>query len=127
MRKAEADLAVAKKLRRANPPLFDAQCFHCQQAAEKFLKALLQEQKITIPRSHDLAALLDLVVPLYPTLKSHKRPLGTMTHFAVDFRYPRKYATSRQAQLAIEKVLRLRKKVFQELGIKSFPLPRRKK
>jgi HEPN domain-containing protein len=29
-------------------------CFHCQHAAEKYLKALLQEGGLVVPRTHDL-------------------------------------------------------------------------
>ena len=38
--KAEADFRVADTLQHAQPPVHDARCFHCQQAAEKYLKAV---------------------------------------------------------------------------------------
>jgi HEPN domain-containing protein len=41
--KAERDWEVAHKLAAEKPPPRDIVCFHCQQAAEKYLKALLQE------------------------------------------------------------------------------------
>jgi HEPN domain-containing protein len=37
--------------------LTDGACFHSQQAAEKCLKALLEEQGQHVPRTHDLDAL----------------------------------------------------------------------
>ena len=40
--KAEEDIEVARKLAAEAKPHRDAVCFHCQQAAEKYLKALLQ-------------------------------------------------------------------------------------
>ena len=40
---AEADLRGARNLAQAKPPLHDLVCFHCQQCAEKYLKALLEE------------------------------------------------------------------------------------
>ena len=33
--------------------------FHCQQAAEKYLKAFLTHSRIEFPRTHDLKALLE--------------------------------------------------------------------
>src|SRR5580704_3895093 len=41
--KAETDWEVAHKLAGETPPPRDVVCFHCQQASEKYLKALLQE------------------------------------------------------------------------------------
>src|SRR5438128_2849063 len=43
IRKAESDYRVAKNLAVMRPPAHDEVCFHSQQAAEKFFKALLQE------------------------------------------------------------------------------------
>ena len=43
VRKAEADYRAAELLDRGSDPLHDQACFHCQQCAEKYLKALLEE------------------------------------------------------------------------------------
>jgi HEPN domain-containing protein len=45
--KAEDDLTGARTLAARPKPLKDIVCFHCQQAAEKYLKALLHELGIT--------------------------------------------------------------------------------
>lgn len=46
LKKAEEDFAGALHLsRRRKKPLPDLVCFHCQQAAEKFLKAFLKTIK----------------------------------------------------------------------------------
>ncbi|MCZ6676164.1 MAG: HEPN domain-containing protein [Candidatus Poribacteria bacterium] len=53
--KAEADFKGAVALnRRRKDPLPDLVCYHCQQSAEKYLKAFLIAQGITPPRIHDL-------------------------------------------------------------------------
>jgi HEPN domain-containing protein len=58
IRKAESDfLAADNNLAAANVP-HDAVCFHCQQAAEKYLKALLASLGAPSGRTHDLMALL---------------------------------------------------------------------
>ena len=43
VRKAEDDIVGARSLEQSKPPLNDLICFHCQQSAEKYLKALVQE------------------------------------------------------------------------------------
>src|SRR5213595_3317087 len=63
VRKAERDFKVAQGLlRRWVAGYGDAACFHCQQAVEKYLKARLIESGIPFPRTHDLSALLALLL-----------------------------------------------------------------
>jgi len=67
VRKAEEDYLAAQALsRRKKVPLHDATCFHCQQCAEKYLKARIEEQGLRIPKTHDLDALLTLLLPVEP-------------------------------------------------------------
>ncbi len=56
--KAEADFQGALALSRRKNPLPDLVCFHCQQCAEKYLKAVLQEWGIPFPKTHVLTDLL---------------------------------------------------------------------
>ena len=51
--KAESDLLAAEKLATGGGP-YDMACFHSQQAAEKYLKALLAFADQPIPRTHNL-------------------------------------------------------------------------
>ena len=49
-------------LDQSKPPLNDLICFHCQQSAEKYLKAFVQEFGLVVPATHileDLLLLLD--------------------------------------------------------------------
>jgi HEPN domain-containing protein len=78
----------------------DVVCFHCQQASEKYLKALLQESGDPVPRTHDLVALFALVRAHY-SLPALRRGLKFLTDFAVEPRYPGKSATKRQAVAAL--------------------------
>ncbi|SRR6266545_6275408 len=57
VRKAEEDMEGARELGARKPPLRDLVCFHCQQAAEKYLKALLQELGAVVPKTHELEEL----------------------------------------------------------------------
>jgi HEPN domain-containing protein len=58
VRKAEKDYRFARRNAHSPEPFHDQLCFLCQQAAEKYLKALQEERGIAIPRTHALKDLL---------------------------------------------------------------------
>ncbi|OGC07186.1 hypothetical protein A2526_03095 [candidate division WOR-1 bacterium RIFOXYD2_FULL_36_8] len=62
--------------------------FHCQQAIEKYLKALLICFGINFPKTHDLLNLLDFVIKKDQFLKAIEQQLLILNPFAVGFRYP---------------------------------------
>src|SRR5947208_15321305 len=101
VRKAEADLVIARRISRSKTPLHDGVCFHCQQSAEKYLKALLNELGLAIPRTHNLDDLLSLLVGQHRSLRSLRRGLIFLTDFAVQYRYPREKPSKRQAHAAL--------------------------
>ncbi len=68
VRKAEADAGMARTLAAAKTPFHDGVCFHSQQAAEKFEKALLQELGLPVPYTHELIDLLALLLPHFPII-----------------------------------------------------------
>ncbi|MBI5635486.1 HEPN domain-containing protein [Candidatus Micrarchaeota archaeon] len=55
IKEAKNDLMAAENLGQAK--LFAPACFHCQQAAEKALKAILIKSKKEFPKSHSLMQL----------------------------------------------------------------------
>jgi HEPN domain-containing protein len=118
LRKAEADVAVAKRIRQHHPPLHDAVCFHCQQAAEKFLKALMQELSLAIPKTHDLDDLLRRSVSHFATLRSLRRGLVFLSDFAVDPRYPGAHTSKRQAEACLRWADRTRSMCRALLGLR---------
>src|SRR5260370_15036763 len=117
VRKAEADLIGARGLARLNQPVHDLICFHCQQSAEKYLKALLQDLGLTVPRTHKLGDLLTLLVPHDATLRRLRRTLGGLSRYAVDFRYPGENATQRQAATALRQAEKTRNELRTRLGL----------
>ena len=101
--KAEGDFATAgREIRARRSPNFDSACFHSQQSAEKYLKAVLQERSIPIPKTHDLLVLLDLLLPSYPTWEIHRPELSELTEYSVQFRYPGESAGKEQALRAVK-------------------------
>jgi HEPN domain-containing protein len=83
---ATSDLALAcvKKTRKIR---YEHLCFHAQQAAEKAIKALLLSLNIEVPRTHDLAYIIDLL-PASLVIPPHLLLLPVLTKYAVQFRYP---------------------------------------
>jgi HEPN domain-containing protein len=126
VRKAEADRVIARRSSRGKTPLHDGVCFHCQQCAEEYLKALLEEFGLSVPKTHDLDDLLDLLLPHHPTLRSLRRGLKFLTDFAVATRYPGRNASKREAEAALRWEDQVRTEARSLLGIRS-PRPRRKK
>ncbi len=119
VRKAERDYVLAKQGSRSKVPVHDGVCFLCQQCAEKYLKGLLEERGMAVPRTHELVLLLIKLVPHYPTLRPLRRGLFFLTTFAVDTRYPGKNATKRQAVAALRWAQRVRKLARALLGIRD--------
>jgi len=101
IRKAEDDFHAAGVLAARRDIFHDQVCFHCQQSAEKYLKALLEEQGLSITKTHDLEDLLVALLPHYLTLGRCRRGLRFLTGFAVDPRYPLLRTTRRQAASAL--------------------------
>jgi HEPN domain-containing protein len=65
--KAESDFAVMEREGRVRKnPSYDGICFHAQQCAEKYLKAILSEYGFEPGRSHDLVQLLERLLPAHP-------------------------------------------------------------
>src|SRR5262245_52912699 len=83
VRKAEADHRSAGSLAHETKPVHDQVCFLAQQSAEKYLKALLEELGLTIPKSHHLVEILDLLTPHHRSLGRYRRGLRFLTFFAV--------------------------------------------
>jgi HEPN domain-containing protein len=126
LKKAEADFVAAGKLSRQKVPLHDQVCFFCQQAAEKWLKALMEELGLTIPHTHNLVALLPLLTPHHGALRSLRRGLDFLTRFAVGTRYPGEMARKRQALAAVRWANRVRVVCRPLLGLQP-PRPRGRK
>ena len=117
VRKAEADMRVAQHEAKEPDPARDVICFHCQQAAEKYLKALLCELRLYIPRIHELDALLVMLLPHHSTLARLKRMLVSLSNYAVYYRYPGRSATTRQMRAALRHAERVRLKGRTILGL----------
>jgi HEPN domain-containing protein len=124
VRKAEADYRGALRLASAREPFHDLVAFHCQQSAEKYLKAMLEELGRHIPKTHALEDLLSLLLPSHGTLASVQRGLLFLTDFAVDPRYPGTGTSKREAASALRWAGQVRDACRSLLGLRP---PRRQR
>jgi len=60
LKKASSDLAAASILIHGEQKHLDVGSYHCQQAAEKAIKAYLTARETLFPKTHSLEQLLDL-------------------------------------------------------------------
>ena len=64
VRKADNDLlAVQRLLDSGGGCPYDVACYHCEQAAERYLKAILTSCATHAPKTHDIGHLADLLPP----------------------------------------------------------------
>ena len=99
---AEEDFSAAKALLRLKKPLLSGACFHAQQSAEKYLKALLILNDIDIPKTHDLPTLNTMCIDAGILTGFDPQQLIDLTEYAVRKRYPGNQPTREEAQEAIE-------------------------
>ncbi|MEI8096307.1 MAG: HEPN domain-containing protein [Spirochaetales bacterium] len=85
---ANQDLSSAQFLLAMRPIPVEVICFHCQQAAEKHLKAVLAASNCDIPKTHDLLVLLDLAIPIDSVIASLEMQATDLNDFSVIVRYP---------------------------------------
>jgi HEPN domain-containing protein len=88
LRKAGNDLRGAQVDMAASPPLKEDALFHCQQACEKSMKALLTANGMAFRRTHDLDELASSCEGIFPDLHATLDPARELTVFAWRFRYP---------------------------------------
>lgn len=103
---AKQDLDVARHLRDVfYPRPLEIICYHCQQAAEKAVKAVIISLGSPggLPKRHDLSFLLDQIHNLVPIEDEIYDCADTLTPYGVATRYPNEMdIESRHADQAIE-------------------------
>jgi HEPN domain-containing protein len=90
LRKADGDLAIAQRVipEGADLTMREILVFHCQQAVEKYLKALLTRFQVAFPKTHDIEKLLNLAraIPGFDRLALDGAKW--LTPFGAEIRYP---------------------------------------
>ena len=121
LRFADEDFALAEHLLSEPDSWPAATAFHSQQAAEKYLKALLTWRAVDFPKSHDIGHLLDLLADVEPALVELLSDTSDLTEYAVDGRYPSPFPplTPEDVKRAFSLARRVRDAVL--AALKDFP------
>jgi HEPN domain-containing protein len=88
LKKAREDLEAASWLLESPQPLNNAVGFHCQQAAEKSLKAYLTWVDEPFDKIHSLVALVGICLKSSPDFEELRKAATNLTPYAVTTRYP---------------------------------------
>ncbi|MFO8011882.1 MAG: HEPN domain-containing protein [Phycisphaerae bacterium] len=86
--KALHDLQAARLVTSSDTPLLDVGGFHCQQAAEKAIKAYLAFKDHPFPKTHDLGNLLDRASQKEPRFQEWMERIAGLSDYATGMRYP---------------------------------------
>jgi len=86
--KAELDFRAAERLIQDTEPIREVIAFHCQQVAEKYIKAFLVDRQLEFPKTHDLEELIELVTANSPELALELQGCEILSPFGVRIRYP---------------------------------------
>ncbi len=88
LEKAQNDLLSARVLVANRPPILDTACFHCQQSAEKSLKAFLVFKRIEFEKTHSMSYLLGMCLAQDADFVALQDQAEFLNPFAVEVRYP---------------------------------------
>jgi HEPN domain-containing protein len=114
--RAEEDSLMMQSAIRRRAPLIYSACFHAQQCAEKYLKAILISKKQDFPRTHDLLLLNDLCEKAGVIIGVNPQLLNTLSDYAIRIRYPGVQPDAADAREAIRIARVVRRTVRKLLG-----------
>jgi len=91
---ADNDFDSAIQLNESTRKHYEIICFHCAQAAEKYLKGYLVSRDIMPKKTHDLRFLNNLCTELDSNFENLITECAFLNKFSSDIRYPHKYETN---------------------------------
>ena len=121
IKKAEHDLGSAKIIFLYLPDYSDTIAFHCQQAVEKYIKAIMVYKEIEFQRSHDLIYLLELLSSVSEISKDRYKKAVSLNGYSVQIRYPDKIVklSSEELEDAIAISQEFRTFAIEQIGIEE--------
>ena len=117
---AQKDYDVALVLEQSTWPKFiEAICYHCQQATEKALKAILAYHDVKIRKIHEIDIILLQCQQYEPSIQMDVRIADQLTRFGTLTRYPDNVNewTEDDARLALKYAKKTIQDVSEVLGI----------
>ncbi len=115
---ADEDLALTRSALRRKRVLSSGACFHAQQCAEKYLKAVLVANQQPFPKTHDLSVLNDLCEKAGVSLALDIDQLDILSSYAVRVRYPGEEPSAAEAQEAFTIARAVRRRGRAALGLR---------
>ena len=100
MQVANDDLLVADQLLNSDNIFPRSICFHCQQSAEKYLKAYLVYFDLDIIKTHDLGTLINNLIEKDKELNTFTKAASTLIPYAVSVRYDFELISEEEAKEA---------------------------
>jgi len=85
---ADSDLEASEHLLTLHRPRLEIICYHCQQAAEKYLKGYLLYKGVFPPKTHDLDTLCKKCFEFDPAFKEILDECVSLSDYGVQPRYP---------------------------------------
>ena len=86
--KAHTDLRMATIAAAAEDPPLDGAIYHCQQAAEKAVKAFLHHNEVPVQRTHNITQLAERAAKIQPCFDEMFDHADLLTPLVTSFRYP---------------------------------------
>lgn len=117
--KADEDYFFTQKHLQDEDSFFAPLCFHCQQAAEKYLKAFLVSCNQPVRKTHDLVDLVRLCTVVDQSFEELREDAVLLNPYYTDTRYPTTWTVGllqKDAYTALETVERIREFVLSKLG-----------
>ena len=88
MTKALHDMQTARIVANATDGPLDTAIYHCQQAAEKSVKAWLQSEDDPFPKTHDIKDLVKRASAINANFEQFAQAADVITPYVSAFRYP---------------------------------------
>jgi HEPN domain-containing protein len=86
--RARNDLSTAEFTSAHRTDLLDTAVYHCQQSAEKAVKAYLVSENLQVQKTHDIGRLLQTAATSKPDFLNYFTDADVLTPLATEFRYP---------------------------------------
>lgn len=115
--RARQDLRAAEVDLQVEPPVLGDAAFHCQQAVEKALKALLALHGHPFRKTHDIGELAVTCLEHEPSLEPLLRRSAPLTEYAWRFRYPGEIFEPERAE--VDEALVLASRVVDEVALRT--------
>lgn len=113
LRKAANDLYAAQNLSSGENDPLDAAIYHCQQAAEKAVKAYICHVGLVIEKTHDVERLIKLAANHLPEFNGRMDDAEIVTPYATRFRYPMENAPEEPPRPEFEEALAAARRIYE--------------